>query len=69
VSRTIINGPATALVHVGDAHGQGAWRLNVSTPAPRVFVYFRLTGNDIVGTHGRAALSPRISPPGAGGDG
>jgi hypothetical protein len=28
-----------------------------------------LVGHDIVGIHGRAARSPRISPPGAGGDG
>ncbi len=35
----------------------------------RVFGYFRLVGHDIVGIHGRAARSPRIPPPGAGGDG
>jgi len=34
-----------------------------------VFGYFRLVGHDIVGIHGRAARSPRIPPPGAGGDG
>jgi hypothetical protein len=37
--------------------------------ALRVFLYFCLVGHDIVGIHGRAARSPRISPPGAGGDG
>src|SRR5258708_21752291 len=34
-----------------------------------MFLYFCLVGHDIVGIHGRAARSPRISPPGVGGDG
>jgi len=34
-----------------------------------MFVYLGQIGHDIVGIHGRAARSPRISPPGAGGDG
>jgi len=37
---------------------QGISMLRGRASAPRVFVYFRLAGNDIVGIHGRAARSP-----------